>query len=250
MWTRRELKEKGKTAFKANYWKTVLVSMLIMLTGIGAFSRGGSGSEEAEDTFTASFHLGPFSYNGGHVTGEQMAGNPLIWLLTGLIGLTVGMLALLLVIIVKACLLNPLRVGAQRFMLMNLNREARVAEAAFAFDHGYKNIVTTMFLRDLYTFLWGLLFLVPGLVRYYKYKMVPYILAEHPDLMPEEILRRSTLMMEGQKWKAFLLDLSFLGWEILSGVTAGLLGVFYVRPYRSMTEAALYERLAYGSPDY
>ncbi len=44
MWTRRELKEKGKTAFKANYWKTVLVSMLIMLTGIGAFSRGGSGS--------------------------------------------------------------------------------------------------------------------------------------------------------------------------------------------------------------
>ena len=230
MWTRRELKEKGKTAFKANYWKTVLVSMLIMLTGIGAFSRGGSGSEEAEDTFTASFHLGPFSYNGGHVTGEQMAGNPVFWLLTGLIGLTVGMLALLLVIIVKACLLNPLRVGAQRFMLMNLNREARVAEAAFAFDHGYKNIVMTMFLRDLYTFL--------------------YILAEHPDLMPEEVLRRSTLMMEGQKWKAFLLDLSFLGWEILSGVTAGLLGVFYVRPYRSMTEAALYERLAYGSPEY
>ena len=93
-------------------------------------------------------------------------------------------------------------------------------------------------------------FLIPGLIRYYKYKMVPYILAEHPDLMPEEVLRCSTLMMEGQKWKAFLLDLSFLGWEILSGVTAGLLGVFYVRPYRSMTEAALYERLAYGSPDY
>ena len=53
--------------------------------------------------------------------------------------------------------------------------------------------------------------------------------------------------MRGQKWKAFVLDLSFLGWGILSLLTLGIVGIFYVNPYRNMTNAALYERLRYGA---
>ena len=55
-------------------------------------------------------------------------------------------------------------------------------------------------------------------------------------------------MMTGQKWNAFVLDLSFLGWNILSAMTLGILGLFYVNPYQCQTNAALYEKLRYGLP--
>ena len=76
--------------------------------------------------------------------------------------------------------------------------------------------------------------------------MMPYILAEDPDMPTKEVFAMSREMMRGQKWKAFVLDLSFLGWGILSLLTLGIVGIFYVNPYRNMTNAALYERLRYG----
>lgn len=74
---------------------------------------------------------------------------------------------------------------------------------------------------------------------------MPYLLAENPSMPKEQAFALSKQMMDGQKWKAFVLDLSFIGWEILSGFTAGILGIFYVTPYRNMTHAALYESLCY-----
>jgi uncharacterized membrane protein len=76
--------------------------------------------------------------------------------------------------------------------------------------------------------------------------MIPYILADHPELTSKEVFAKSKEMMKGQKWHAFVLDLSFIGWGILSLFTLGLLGTFYVTPYRNMTNAALYEKLEYG----
>ena len=77
--------------------------------------------------------------------------------------------------------------------------------------------------------------------------MIPYLLADHPEMSREEAFARSKELMKGQKWNAFVLDLSFLGWEILSALTLMILGIFYVAPYRNMTNAALYEKLEYGS---
>lgn len=73
--------------------------------------------------------------------------------------------------------------------------------------------------------------------------MVPYILGENPDITKEQAFALSGEMMLGNKGKAFLLDLSFLGWYILSGLTLGLLGIFYVNPYVNQTDAALYQKL-------
>ena len=78
--------------------------------------------------------------------------------------------------------------------------------------------------------------------------MIPYLLAEHPDMPKDQAFAMSRQMMKGQKWKAFVLDLSFLGWSILSLFTLGILGLFYVNPYKYSTKAALYETLRYGQP--
>ena len=78
--------------------------------------------------------------------------------------------------------------------------------------------------------------------------MIPYLLAENPQMTKEQAFAESKQMMQGQKWRAFVLDLSFIGWDILSGMTLGILGIFYVQPYIEATHAALYERLRYGIP--
>ena len=119
----------------------------------------------------------------------------------------------------------------------------------FAFDHNYKNIVKVMFFRDLYTVLWTLLFIIPGIVKSYEYQMIPYLLAENPQMTKEQAFAESKRMMTGQKWRAFVLDLSFLGWKILSLFTLGILDIFYVQPYMDSAHAALYDALRYyGAP--
>ena len=84
----------------------------------------------------------------------------------------------------------------------------------------------TMFHTQLSIFLWALLFLIPGIYKQYQYRMVEYILAEHPDMPYKEAMKMSRDMMNGQKWNAFVLDLSFILWEMLGVLTCGLVHIF------------------------
>jgi hypothetical protein len=256
MWTRKELKEKGKKAFMLNYWRTVLVSLVFMLLVSGAVgSAAGIGgkkdtqyqalsSEETEQT-------GLHGVDAVKITPEL--NNPFnvdIPEETKLVILVVGILIALIVVgislLISALVVNPIEVGCDRFFTRNLNQKANVSEITYGFDNNYINVVKTSFLRDIYTILWTLLLIIPGIVKTYEYRMIPYILADHPDMDTKDVFAKSKELMRGQKWKAFVLDLSFIGWEILSMLTLRIVGILYVSPYRNMTNAALYERLEYG----
>lgn len=157
------------------------------------------------------------------------------------------LIAVAIGILVDAFFLNPIEIGCAKFFYKNLSEPANVSNVAYAFDHGYKNGVKIMLWRDVYTFLWSLLFIIPGIIKTYEYKMIPYLLAENPDMTKEEAFAESKRMMDGQKWRAFVLDLSFIGWDILSGFTFGLLTIFFVAPYKRSAQAALYDALKYGA---
>jgi uncharacterized membrane protein len=137
-----------------------------------------------------------------------------------------------------------------------MEKKDGIGDFLFAFKSGYYgNIVVTMFMMNLKIFLWSLLFIIPGIIKAYEYRMVPYILAEHPEMSYSEVLEASSRMMDGQKMNAFILDLSFIGWEILNILTMGILGVFFVDPYVRATEAELYLALrppktTYSQDDY
>ena len=73
--------------------------------------------------------------------------------------------------------------------------------------------------------------------------MIPYILAENPKIQRKKAFKLSKEMMKGNKWKTFILDLSFLGWELLSIFTFGLLNICYINPYKVATTVELYEVL-------
>lgn len=100
-----------------------------------------------------------------------------------------------------------------------------------------------MFMLELFVTLWTFLLVVPGIIKAYTYRMVPFIVAERPDIDYKEALDLSKKMMDGEKMNTFVLDLSFIGWGLLTALTAGILGVFYTTPYIQQTNAELYVTL-------
>ena len=94
----------------------------------------------------------------------------------------------------------------------------------------------------LFTFLWSLLFVIPGIVKAYSYALTPYILAKYPEVQAKEALKVSMKIMDGKKAELFVLQLSFIGWAMLAGITFGLLGIFFVIPYMAITDTLWYKR--------
>ena len=85
-----------------------------------------------------------------------------------------------------------------------------------------------------------ILLVIPGIVKHYEYLMIPYILAENPGMDRKEAFQISKRMTDGQKMETFILDLSFLGWDILTVITCRMVGIFYASPYKQATFAELY----------
>lgn len=106
---------------------------------------------------------------------------------------------------------------------------------------GYnQRIWVTTILKLVYTSLWTLLLIVPGIIKQYSYAMTEYILHDNPELSNNKAIEASMAMMQGQKGKLFLLDLSFIGWYLLGILTLGI-GWFWVLPYHQSARAAFYE---------
>lgn len=226
MWTRAELKDNAKKFFQFNYWKMVLVSLVAGFAG--GTTGGGSG-------ISMSFNR-TYTFSLSELSKPEIMGFLMAFLGAFTFAMVIGL-------VVSFFLLNPLHVGVQRFFVVSHYQKAELGEIGYAFSNGYLNVVKTMFLESLFIFLWSLLFIVPGIIKSYEYRMIPYILAENPGIDTREAFEISRQMMSGNKWNAFVLDLSFLGWSILSAFTCGILAIFYVNPYIYMTNAELYVAL-------
>ena len=213
MWTRQLLKENGKIAFKRNYWACVWASFLVALLAGGSTGTS-NGSDESNGQFNINLPDG-------------------FWIAIILILIA----ALLFAILVS----SVVEVGGCRYFLENREHKTPVSQVFWGFREGrFGNIVWTIFMRNVYIFLWGLLFVIPGIIKGYSYKLVPYILAENPDISQERAIEISKQAMNGRKWDAFVLDWSFIGWQILSVITSGILNIFYVGPYVNATQAEFY----------
>ena len=228
MWTTGELKERGKAAFKANYWRCVLTAFLLTLITGGAAYGGGTWKFDVVDE-------GKTIWESIRSYFEKSPSSTFLIIGTVALGLTIA-------ILLKIFLLNPLEVGCSRFFRKNIAGPAEFKAIGEGFGD-YGHVFGTLFLRDLFLWLWSLLFVIPGIIKSYSYRMVPYILKDEPDLSAREVIDRSRAMMKGHKWHAFILDLSFLGWMILAVLTLGVLSFFWVDPYIKSTNAALYTEL-------
>ena len=140
---------------------------------------------------------------------------------------------------------GPLYVGLNWVLLQLRRGEATGLDALFTkgFSENFGRHVGGYLLVMLYTFLWSLLFIIPGIIKGLSYSMTTYILADEPDLSAQEALRRSQQMMMGHKGQLFLLQLSFIGWHFLSLFTFGLLEPLFIVPWINAATTEFYEDL-------
>lgn len=271
MWTRKSVKQRGKKAFYLNYWKCVLVALILcfVIGATGGSSGGGSysipaltqqitSSDSDTDIDTDIDSDTDFDFqvdldgDGVNDIDSTVDKDQAVEFAVGalvaafVVGLIISVIIGAFALAFKYLLLTPFEYGCRKFFRKNLDEPAKLSNIVYVFDSHYKNVVKTAFLRDLFIWLWSLLFVIPGIIKSYEYRLVPYIVSENPNINYKDALAESKKLMQGNKWKSFVLDLSFIGWDILSLMTWGFLDIFFVGPYKASTDAALYETLKYG----
>ena len=133
---------------------------------------------------------------------------------------------------------------AQKYAFLAQAREGRgidLNDLFRGFRDDFGGTLLISLLSGLFIFLWSLLLVVPGIVAAYRYRQALYLLLDHPERSAWQCLRESSALMSGHKWELFVLDLSFLGWAMLSAMFAPV--SIWLDPYRAITNAGFYNRL-------
>lgn len=230
IWNRAQFKQTGKDTFLSNYWPFVGVCVLLALLSGDLFSLQLQQTSRELVSNSILIYDDP-SLGNAVAYGAQLLSPYLAPFVAG------SLLLSLLVVF-------PLQVGASRFFLESRpGYKAPFQRIGHGFVENYGNVFLTGLFKWLFTLLWSLLFLIPGIIRSFGYFAVPYILAENPNLDHSRALQLSLQMTRGYKWDLFVLNLSFLGWFLLSGISFNIAGIFYVNPYYQATLAEAYRFL-------
>lgn len=245
MWSRGELKQKAKDVLRGSYWKALLVSVVISVAA------GGSGGGNSSSISKADYKgMKNWYFEGGGWRG-RMAGfrgnvdfyNRGDMNILPVVGIVAGIIFLIIMIVtigMRIFLGYNLEVGGRRYFIQASQGDVNMGYLGHGFKkEWYLDIIKGMIWKDLINFLWYLLLIIPGIVKSYAYSMVPYILADNPNIGYKRALELSKQMTDGEKWDMWVLDLSFMGWYLL-GVLALGIGVFFVLPYDNTTHGELY----------
>lgn len=277
MWKRKELKSKAKKVVHKNYWTAVVVCFLIaLLTGEFGTSivRVGQSEDSMDPNYVIHYEveiqddeiealfkeeniknvlnetqikaLEAIEANLNSVTKSQKYIFKVWDAITSfnIHQTQLGVLLCIGAIIAFAFTIfvaDPLIVGGKKYFLKarkGSNTKVGVTGEVFRKEH-WLNVSMIMLLRNIYNALWYLT-IVGGVIKTYEYRMIPYILAENPKIKRKEAFKLSKQMMNGNKWRTFILDISFFGWYFLSVLTFGILSILYVNPYNAATIAELY----------
>lgn len=148
------------------------------------------------------------------------------------------------VAVIGFILAGPLLVGQAIYLIdmIEVNPEGKKIELVIeGFKRSFVNSFLAILLTGIFTFLWSLLFIIPGIIKALAYSMTPYIIAEDPSIDAMSAIEKSQEMMRGHKMRLFFLHLSFIGWYILAGIT--VVGIFFLMPYVQTTMANFYIEL-------
>lgn len=209
---------------EGNYWQSVLVAFVAAL--FGAVLTGGT----------------IFSLN---VDAELLDTLPkIIVRYLMIMGSISGFLGL-----VRFIVGGTVQLGYTQYLLKQHNHAHFDIHDLFSQFDRFKDGFLQSFLRGLYITLWSLLFIIPGIIKSFSYAMTPFIMAENPDMTAKEAIEASKQMMDGHKGELFMLDLTFIGWELLAALTLNI-GYIFLNPYKNAAYTAFYKNLTAPKAQY
>jgi uncharacterized membrane protein len=240
MWVRADLKERAKSVLRKYYWVAFLVTLVASILG---GTQGGGAPNLSYRFNSGDFHSTDWNFgNWNFQNGDAFA--VLMGVLFGtMVVSSIFLVAFAFVFAFKIFVGGPIEIGMDRYFLEARQDKSDFVNLFQTFKAGrYVNAVKAIAWRELFTFLWTLLLIIPGIVKGYAYSMIPYIMADNPGMEYQRAMKLSMAMTNGQKWDIFVLDLSFLGWALL-GMLACCIGVIFLQPYIYATKAELYVAL-------
>lgn len=239
--TRKELKTEVKQLFKGHWRSAILMCIIVSLLSMFSIASNYSKQMNHSQSFDTS--------------GLTSAAKSLHFSMTELLIVLGFILGFLLIEILIGLLIKIIKVGTSYSMLewvRNPEREIHpVSDSTVGFTKNYAwPIIGIAIYRGILIFLWTLLLVVPGIIKAYAYSQAFYVykdmLATTPEGQPRPRFRdavtRSRQLMAGHKWQLFVLQLSFLGWAIVSALTFGI-GQLWLTPYTYGVFANYYDNL-------
>lgn len=180
---------------------------------------------------------------GGNIFSNKWMMALLVCFLVSIISGVAGSIPAVGAIIVYV-LVGPLQFGMSYVFLKlaRTNEDIKIEDAFEGFKTDFSGVVVLGLMEVILTLLWSLLFIIPGIIKGYAYSMAFYVKADHPEYKWNECLSESQRIMNGHKLDLFILQLSFIGWEIV-GMCACCIGLLWVEPYMQAAVANFYESI-------
>lgn len=233
MWSRVEIKTNAKNALK-NYFGTGLLAIIIYIIVLSFFLYIINVIYETLANVFAIHYVSLYKVINGYYSANLYD------------ELTVGIFIILfikyaLMFVYEFLVGLPLMVGIIRFYQKSRGAPASLNEMFVPMEK-FLHVSGVMVLMGIKIFLWSLLLIIPGIIKAYEYSMVPFILAENPEMSTKRAFQISKAMTNGHKWDLFVLGLSFILWFIGCIFTCGLLFI-YVSPYIYATRTEAYYKL-------
>ena len=224
-----DFREKARISLQGNWGKAVGVGLVAALLGAGTTAvsyGGGGGSSSGVESISELNGVIPTEFQVTYLAILSLIG--FIALVFGLIRFIVGGAATL---------------GYVKFNLNLVDKKTASFADLFSEFHRFGAGFLVQLLRAIYTFLWTLLFIIPGIYAAYGYAMAPYILMENPEMTANEAITKSKEMMHGNRWRLFCLEISFIGWSLLAAFFTLGIGYFWLIPYMETSFAAFYREI-------
>lgn len=220
MWTREELKQNAKNTLRDKYWTILGVSVLASILQGSFFTII---TEMVNPTHTYLTVLGNYAIDVNGLIRLWIIITIISWLYSIFLGHTI-------------------LIGAYKYFILSIKENPSTSTLFDFFKTSYWNIVKVTFFYQIKIVLWTLCFIVPGIIKAYEYCMVPYILAEHPEMESAAVFERSRMLTQNNKLNIFALEISFIGWLFLGMLCCGI-GILFVSPYIDITMTHLYLKL-------
>ena len=231
----------------------VIASLASFIASLIGASIVGGGSFSFSNSSTSSSE--------GGTTGEVTSIEEILPVL--IVVIIVASFFFLIAVAIHLCVGGPAKLGYAKFNLALVDKkEARIGDLFSQFRRFSDGFLLNL-LTGLYTFLWSLLFIIPGIIKSYSYAMTPYILYEDPELSANEAITKSRKLMDGNKGRLFCLLFSFIGWSLLAslpvvivslitsvavlvgGTAFAIIGILLMIPAVIVTSVAAYVISAY-----
>ena len=229
----RDFRESAWNILRGRYWWTVLAGLIASILG-------GYGGRNSFD-FSFRHDFSDFAQRVQSITNGQVDLERVYTVLRPFAGIAAAVGGLILTYGIAMFIVgSAVELGYNRFNLSLYEKTgAPKIETLFSCFSYFGNALLLRLLMFVKTLLWTLLLIVPGIVAAFRYAMAPYIMAEHPDLSATEAIEQSKQLMQGNKWRLFCLNLSFIGWWLLAALTGGI-GAVFLAPYSKAATTAFY----------